>query len=143
MTHSARLMCMFLAAAALALPAAAAPVAPDTMPFAAACPGVNARLARDLYPAWRAIDSAAQILVQFKLDGDVISDVQLSGGHGDYIGPVRHAVRAMKCSSSQASAVRFRIVFQYPEDQGAIPAALAFVDAAPRLAKHAGARSIQ
>lgn len=137
MTHTAQLMCMFLAAGALALPASAAPpVAPHNMTFAAACPGVNARLAQDLYPAWRAIDSAAQVLVQFKLDGDVISDVQLSGGHGDYIGPVRHAVRAMKCSSTHASAVRFRIVFQYPEDQGAMQAALAFVDAAPLLAKH-------
>ena len=147
MNVPARLICILLSAAGVALPAAALAHQPASVsapagdrPYVAldsACPGVASRLSENLYPAWRAIDSAAQVLVDFKLDGATISDVQVSGGHGDYIGPVRRAVRAMKCTSVAAngSAVRFRIVFQYPEDARGMPAAVRLSDEAPQLAK--------
>jgi hypothetical protein len=106
------------------------------VPLTMACPEVGKQLAQDLYPAWRAIDSAADVLVDFKLEGTKVSDVKLSGGHGDYIGPVRHAVKAMKCRQPGAGAyaVRFRIKFQYPEDQPSALAAIQFADEAPELA---------
>lgn len=147
MNAPARLMCILLAAAGLALPAFALAHEPANASPAArhrqyvalerACPDVSGRLSENLYPAWRAIDSAAQVLVDFKLDGAIISDVQISGGHGDYVGPVRRAVRAMKCTSVAASgsSVRFRIVFQYPEDARGMLAAVRFSDEAPQLAK--------
>ncbi len=136
MNYAARLVCMLLAAGASALPAIAAAqetnfLAPQVQQRAylaleRACPDVGATLSENLYPAWRAIDSAAQVVVDFKLDGAAISDVHVSGGHGEYVVPVRRAVRAMKCSSAGAagSAVRFRIVFQYPEDKRIMPVSM-------------------
>lgn len=147
MNALARSMCILLGAAGVALPAFALAHEPGSASWTTldrqyvalerACPGVAGQLSVNLYPAWRAIDSAAQVMVDFKLDGATISDVQVSGGHGDYVGPVRRAVRAMKCSSLAAngSAVRFRIVFQYPEDARGMPAAVRFSDEAPQLAK--------
>lgn len=147
MNVPARLICILLSAAGVALPATALADEPASASAPAghrhyvalerACPDVAGRLSENLYPAWRAIDSAAQVLVDFKLDGATISDVRVSGGHGDYIGPVRRAVRAMKCTgvAANGSAVRFRIVFQYPEDERGTLAAVRFFDEAPRFAK--------
>ena len=106
------------------------------VPLATACPDVAKKLQEDLYPAWRTIDSAAEVLVDFKLEGNSITDVKLSGGHGDYIGPVRHAVKAMQCRQpgEGAYAVRFRITFRYPEDQPSALAAVQFTDEMPALA---------
>ncbi|MBC7685242.1 MAG: hypothetical protein H7176_08435 [Bdellovibrionales bacterium] len=86
--------------------------------LAAACPEVYSTLPDRLYPAWRAIDSAAQVLVEFTLDGATVKAIKVSGGHGDYAGHVRSAVRAMKCRTTSAGLanVRFRINFVYPED---------------------------
>lgn len=147
MTTPIRLMCMLLAAAAMALPSVATAHEPGNavpaiqgrhyIAFDSACPGVAAQLSDNLYPAWRAIDSAAQVLVDFKLDGGTISDVRIAGGHGDYIGPVRRAVRVMKCSRAGAAgtAVRFRIAFEYPEDALDKPVATRIIDEAPLVAE--------
>jgi hypothetical protein len=104
-----------------------------TMALDSACPGVRAQLSEDLYPAWRAIDSAADVIVDFKLDGGKVRDVQMSGGHGDYVQPVRHAIKAMKCSGADDAAVRVKITFQYPEDKGSA-LAVQFADVVPALA---------
>ena len=145
MTTLAKFICIMFAGAA-ALPAVAAaqdPQAPMArvevrhyLPLTGACPGAVPALAEDLYPAWRAIDSAAVVLVDFKLQDGQVRDVKVAGGHGDYVLPIRHAVKAMKCSQpgSGTYAVRFRINFVYPEDQGGQISALQISDATPALA---------
>jgi len=57
----------------------------------------------------------------------------MSGGHGPYINRVRRAVIALKCRGAGAEpyAVRFRIKFQYPDDQAAGATAMQFFDEAP------------
>ena len=145
MTRSLKYICIMLAAAAALPSMAAARNRQDAVarvevrhyvPLTTACPGVLKDLPDNLYPAWRAIDSAAEVVVDFKLVDGKVSDVTMSGGHGDYIGPVRHAVKAMKCShpGEGAYAVRFRIRFQYPEDQGAALASMQIADEMPVVA---------
>lgn len=132
------LICMTIAAAASPARIAQAQSAGDrqNVALAAACPAALATLPERLYPAWRAIDSAAQVVVEFNLDGHVISGVKVSGGHGDYVGAVRSAVKAMTCrvSSGGLSSVRFRISFSYPEDVGSPTIALNIVDVRPQVA---------
>ncbi len=140
-----KFVCIMFAGAA-ALPALAAAQDPQAaisrvevrhyLPLTTACPGVVAQLVENLYPAWRAIDSAAVVLVDFKLEGGKASEVTMSGGHGDYVQPIRHAVKAMACSHPDEGtyAVRFRINFVYPEDQGKTVSAMQISDATPALA---------
>lgn len=107
------------------------------LPLTSACPGELKDLQENLYPAWRAIDSAAEVLVDFKLENGKVRDVKVSGGHGDYYRfPVRSAVHAMKCiNPGQGTyAVRFSIKFVYPEDQGSTPTAMRISDEAPAMA---------
>lgn len=138
MTKLARLICIMFAGA-VALPSAAAARDQPAVHYVAlvsACPDALKVLPESLYPAWLVLDSAAEVVVDFKLDGDKVSGVTMSGGHGSYIGPVRRAVKAMKCRrpGAEAYAVRFRITFRYPEDQVAPMTALQFADEAPRMA---------
>ncbi|MES2318909.1 MAG: hypothetical protein V4631_15620 [Pseudomonadota bacterium] len=130
-----KFVCMILAAAAVSPSLAAAVEVPQVALFTA-CPDVVAALPESLYPAWRAIDSAAVVKVDFKLDGGKVRAVNMSGGHGDYIGHVRRAVRAMKCRQQGDGivAVRFSIRFQYPEDLNAPAATLQLIDETPSLA---------
>lgn len=133
------LICMMTTAAATLAGMAQAQPAGDgqnDVALAAACPAALATLPERLYPAWRAIDSAAQVLVEFNLDGNVISGVKVSGGHGDYVGAVRSAVKAMTCrvSSAGPSSVRFRINFSYPEDVRSPTIALNIVEVRPQVA---------
>lgn len=104
--------------------------------LAAACPEVYLTLSDRLYPAWRAIDSTAQVLVEFTLDGATVKAIKVSGGHGDYAGHVRSAVRAMKCQTTSGglAKVRFRINFVYPEDGRSGAMALQIADEPARLA---------
>jgi hypothetical protein len=76
------------------------------------------------------------VKVDFKLDGGKIRDVNMSGGHGNYAGHVRRAVKAMKCrrQGDGIVAVRFSIRFQYPEDQNTPAAAVQLIDETPSLA---------
>ena len=145
MTRSLKIICIMFAAAAALPSTASARNQQDGVarvevrhyvPLTTACPGVLKDLPDNLYQAWRAIDSAAEVVVDFKLEHGKVSDVTMSGGHGDYVGPVRRAVKAMKCSRPDegAYAVRFRIKFQYPEDQGAGLAAMQITDEMPGLA---------
>jgi hypothetical protein len=145
MTRSLKFICIMLAAAAVLPSMAAARSQQDPMarvevrhyvPLTTACPGVLKDLPENLYPAWRAIDSAAEVVVDFKLEDGKAVGVTMSGGHGDYVGPVRHAVKAMKCSQAGegAYAVRFRIKFQYPEDKVEGLAAVQITDEMPVLA---------
>lgn len=137
MTTLAKLVCTSMLFAVAAQPSASlardAGVR-DQLPLLTACPDALKALPENLYPAWRALDSAAEVVVDFKLDGDRISDVSMSGGHGSYMAPVRRAVRAMKCGrpGEKAYAVRFRITFQYPEDPAGATTAMLFADVAPQ-----------
>jgi hypothetical protein len=126
----ARFVYVMIAGAA-ALPA----MAQDRLahvPLMTACPDALKELPDNLYPAWRALDSAAVVLVDFKVDGGRISQVNMSGGHGDYVGLVRRAVKAIKCGPADggAYAVRLSIKFQYPEDQGSVATAMQLLDGA-------------
>lgn len=134
MSTLAHLVCICTFLAGAALPQAAS--ARDYVPLASACPGALPALPENLYPAWREIDSAAEVVVDFKLDGDRVSDITMSGGHGSYVGLVRRAVKAMKCSRAgkQGIAVRFRITFEYPEDRRGATTAMQFSDEASPLA---------
>lgn len=134
MTTLARLVCISTFLAGAALPSAA--FARDYVPLATACPAALQTLPENLYPAWRELDSAAEVVVDFKLDGDKVSDITMSGGHGNYAGLVRHAVKAMKCRQpgEPGAAVRFRIAFDYPEDHPGTRTAMRIADEAPPLA---------
>lgn len=134
MNTLARLVCISTLFAAAALPTAA--FARDYVPLATACPNALLTLPENLYPAWRELDTATDVVVQFKLDGDQVSGITMAGGHGNYAALVRHAVKAMKCSQAggQGAAVRFRITFDYPEDHPGTRTAMQIVDAAPALA---------
>ncbi len=87
---------------------------------ATACPDVFIKLPELLYSAWRDFDTPVKVMVDFKLDGDRVADVKISGGYRNHYAPIRHAVRGLKCHSPGAGsyAVRFQIVFAYPEDEG-------------------------
>ncbi|MFL6658287.1 MAG: hypothetical protein ACJ8GW_09460 [Massilia sp.] len=100
-----------------------------------ACPNAFKELPDNLYRAWREIDTAADVQVQFKLDGSRISEVKTIG-RVDYYGFVRQAVRSMKCqhAGEGAYAVSFRIKFRYPEDEAGAQMAMQFVDDAPVVA---------
>jgi hypothetical protein len=134
MNTLARLVCISTFLAGAAVPSAAS--ARDYVPLATACPGALQTLPENLYPAWRELDAATDVVVEFKVDGDKVSDVTMSGGHGNYAGLVRHAIKAMKCTQAgaQVSAVRVRIAFDYPEDHAGTRTALQISDAAPALA---------
>ncbi|MES2017852.1 MAG: hypothetical protein V4484_15285 [Pseudomonadota bacterium] len=143
MNYLNKLICMAGAAAlpcmAAAHDAQAATARVDVrhyLPLTSACPGVLAQLPEQLYPAWRALDSTADVVVDFKLEGGKISDVKMTGGHGDYKMPVRRAVKAMGCTGpgQGAYAVRFRIKFVYPEDQGLAQTVMQISDETPALA---------
>jgi hypothetical protein len=132
----ARFVCVMIAGAA-ALPSMAqdpraGPARLAHVPLMTACPDALNELPDNLYPAWRALDSAAVVLVDFKVDGGRISQVNMSGGHGDYVGPVRRAVKTIKCGPAGGGsyAVRFSIKFQYPEDQGSVATAMQLLDGA-------------
>jgi hypothetical protein len=134
MTTLARLVCISTFLAGAVLPASA--FARDYVPLATACPGALKTLPENLYPAWRELDSAAEVVVDFKLDGGKVSGITMTGGHGGYAALVRHAVKAMTCSQAgaQGSAVRFRITFDYPEDHPGITTAMQIADEVPALA---------
>lgn len=134
MTMSARFISiMFAAVAALPSAVAAQGEVRQYVPLVAACPELLGDLPENLYPAWLAINSAAEVLVDFKVEGSKIKDVTMSGGHGPYINRVRRAVKQLKCRCAGAEpyAVRFRIKFQYPGYQPAGVAAMQFVDEPP------------
>ena len=103
MNHQSLAFCLLLCGAVLPAPVLAqvAPGAtPDAglrqwLPVGSACPAIFSTLPERLDPAWRSLDSAAQVVVEFKLDGSAISDVRVSGGDGQYASHVRSAVRAM------------------------------------------------
>ena len=146
MKRHSLIACSLLGIAALCGPsiAQAAPQAlheaevRHVLPVATACPTIFATLPERLIPAWRALDSAAQVVVDFNLDGSTITDLKVSGGHGGYAGLVRSAVRAMQCSASASVpvAVRFHIRFVYPEDQSeAVAIAFSDVDTLPTRAE--------
>jgi hypothetical protein len=142
MTKLARFVCL-IAAAGAALPITASAQDKITqvqvrsvIPLVAACPQAMQELPDALYPAWREINTPADVAVEFKLDGARISDVKLSGGQGEYVSMVRHALRTMKCvrPGEGAYAVRFHIKFRYDEEASAATAAVQFVDDVPALA---------
>ncbi len=135
MNPLARLVCISTFLTAATLPAAV--FARDYVPLATACPGALQTLPESLYPAWRELDSAAEVVVDFKLDGGKVSGITMTGGHGNYAALVRQAVKAMKCSQAgeQGGAVRIRITFDYPEDHPGTRTAMRIVDQAPALAR--------
>jgi hypothetical protein len=124
---------MFAAAAALPSAVTAQSEAHRYVHLVTACSDGLKELPENLYPAWLAINSAAEVLVDFKVDGGKIKDVTMSGGHGPYINRVRRAVKTLKCRSTGAESysVRFRIKFQYPDDLPTGAAAMQFFDEAP------------
>lgn len=145
MTKSAKFICMlFAGAVAMPLMASAQEQQANVariqvghhIPLTTACPGAISVLPEKLYPAWREIDTTADVLVDFKLDGDQVTDVKASGGYGNYYGLVRSAVKSLRCQrpGEGAYAVRFRIQFRYPEDEGASLTAMTFSDEPPALA---------
>ena len=101
-----------------------------------ACPDVFKELPQTLYSVWRDLDTPAKIMVDFKLDGDKVDEVKMSGGYWDYYAPIRRAVRAMKCHSPGEGkyAVRFMIQFAYPENDGEAMAGLQVINADHPLA---------
>lgn len=134
MTMPARFISIvFAAAAALPSLVTAQSEARHYVHLVTACPEKLQELPENLYPAWLAINSAAEVLVDFKVDGGKINDVTMSGGHGPYINRVRRAIKTLKCHSTGAEpySVRFRIKFQYPEDQPTGLAAMQFFDEVP------------
>lgn len=124
---------MFAAAAALPSVAAAQSEAQRYVHLVTACPGGLNELPENLYPAWVAINSAAEVLVDFKVEGSKIKDVTMSGGHGPYVNRVRRAIKTLKCRCAGAEpySVRLRIKFQYPDDPSAGVTAMQFFDEAP------------
>jgi hypothetical protein len=139
-----RIICIGAACAAIVLPMQANAQGAADVPrvnvrphlaLATACPNAFKELPDHLYRAWREIDSAADVLVEFKLDDRRISDVKTIG-HVDYFGFVRQAVRSMKCqhAGDGAYAVSFRIRFRYPEDEASGQMAMQFVDERPAVA---------
>lgn len=142
MTKSARLVCL-IAAAGAALPLMASAQEKLTqvqvrryIPLVAACPHAMQELPDTLYQAWREINTPADVVVDFKLDGGKVTDVKMAGGQGDYYGLVRHAVKTMKCvrPGDGVYAVRFHIKFRYDEESPDATAAVQFEDEAPALA---------
>jgi hypothetical protein len=91
------------------------------IPLLAACPHALQELPATLTQSWRQIEEPADVLVDFKLEGDKVGDVKVSGGMGDYDGLVRHAVKTMRCvrPGAGAYAVRFHIKFRYDEEAAA------------------------
>lgn len=124
---------IFAAAAALPSAVTAQSEAPRYVHLVTACPDGLNELPENLYPAWLAINSAAEVLVDFKVDGGRIKDVTMSGGHGPYVNRVRRAIIRLKCryAGTESYAVRFRIKFQYPDDLPTGATALQFFDEAP------------
>jgi hypothetical protein len=83
-----------------------------------ACPTVLDQLPQELEGAWKNIDSATVILVDFKLVGSRIHDVKTRGGLREYHDHVRRAVRNLGCSTPDGGnyTVRFLVKFDYPDD---------------------------
>lgn len=95
------------------------------IPVSTACPNVVQDMSEALgRVAWE-IGTPSEVLVDFKLDGDKISDVKASTGHWEFRAPVRRAVRRLACHSPGEGAytVRFRVVFVYPDDPASAAAA--------------------
>jgi hypothetical protein len=91
------------------------------LPVSQACPDVYQALPAMLQKAAQEIEDPAELMVEFKLDGNRVSEVRTQGNHWAYGAPVRRAVKRLDCHSPDAGAyaVRFRVVFQFSDDAGA------------------------
>lgn len=106
------------------------------LPVSQACPDVYHALPAMLRQAAREIDAPAELMVEFKLDGNQVSEVHTRGNHWAYGAPVRRAVRRLDCHSPDAGAyaVRFRVVFEFSDDAAGATAMLP-PDFAPAMAR--------
>ncbi len=91
------------------------------LPVDQACPDVYTSLQAALNRVAYELDTPAEMLVEFKLDGDRVSDVSAKGTYWAYGAPLRQAVRQLACHGPDAGAyaVRFRVVFDYTDQPGA------------------------
>jgi hypothetical protein len=94
---------------------------PATSDVRSACSGIEAALQDELAYAWRQVQSAALVHVEFQLVGNRAQEVSANGGPRAYSRYVRSAVRALDCqaASGGAQTCSFNIRFVDPDERAA------------------------
>ena len=91
------------------------------LPVSSACPNVFTALPKLLSKAAYDIGEPAEVMIQFTIAGDQLSELRTQSSHWAFGMPVRQAVRRLGCHAPDQAAysVRFRLVFQYGDSPDA------------------------
>lgn len=83
------------------------------LPVGTACPNIFSALPQMLEKTAAEIDAAAEVIVDFALAGEQLSDLRTQSSHPAFDVPVRRAVRRLHCRTPDQAryTVHFRIVF--------------------------------
>lgn len=93
-----------------------------------ACQGIETQLDAELSPAIQMIGETGSLRVQFRVDGQKISEVRSFGGPRKYSGEIRRAVRRLQCSDGGgAQQFAFTLKIVEPSDDAAGPQRLALL----------------
>ena len=136
---------LLLSAACLTAAPVLAQQAQDALPtvevrrqltLSSACPQALGTLSEALQKAALELDRTSEVLVEFTLTDDRLSELRTTSSDWAIRDPVRRAVRRLHCRTPEAAPykVRFRIVFQIDDGKGSpAAAAQAALDFAPAM----------